>query len=98
MDYPLGCLCEPEDVAYGILYLASDEAKFVTGAHSSSTAAIPPGPSPSFLPAAPSLKKGLPLPRQPCYHANEGTSITETNAQHGGAEAAADRDQGKSRP
>lgn len=32
MDYPLGKICEPEDVAYGILYLASDEAKFVTGA------------------------------------------------------------------
>jgi NAD(P)-dependent dehydrogenase (short-subunit alcohol dehydrogenase family) len=29
--HPLGTLGEPEDVAYGILYLASDEAKFVTG-------------------------------------------------------------------
>ncbi len=32
MDYPLGHIGEVEDVAYGILYLASDEAKFVTGA------------------------------------------------------------------
>ncbi|MBR8393959.1 SDR family oxidoreductase [Burkholderia cenocepacia] len=30
--HPLGCLGEPEDIAYGILYLASDEARFVTGA------------------------------------------------------------------
>lgn len=30
--HPLGTLGEPEDVAHGILYLASDEAKFVTGA------------------------------------------------------------------
>lgn len=29
--HPLGRLGEPEDVAYGVLYLASDEAKFVTG-------------------------------------------------------------------
>ncbi|MBZ0132990.1 MAG: SDR family oxidoreductase, partial [Rhodocyclaceae bacterium] len=29
--HPLGTLGEPGDVAYGILYLASDEAKFVTG-------------------------------------------------------------------
>jgi NAD(P)-dependent dehydrogenase (short-subunit alcohol dehydrogenase family) len=29
--HPLGILGEPEDVAYGVLYLASDEAKFVTG-------------------------------------------------------------------
>ena len=28
---PLGCVGEPEDVAYGVLYLASDEARFVTG-------------------------------------------------------------------
>lgn len=30
--HPVGRLGEPEDVAYGVLYLASDEAKFVTGA------------------------------------------------------------------
>ena len=30
--HPLGHLGEPDDIAYGILYLASDEAKFVTGA------------------------------------------------------------------
>lgn len=30
--HPLGTLGEPEDVAYAVLYLASDEAKFVTGA------------------------------------------------------------------
>ncbi|MBI4538270.1 MAG: glucose 1-dehydrogenase [Gemmatimonadetes bacterium] len=30
--HPLGHVGEPDDVAYGILYLASDEAKFVTGA------------------------------------------------------------------
>jgi len=29
---PLGCLGDPDDVAYCILYLASDESKFVTGA------------------------------------------------------------------
>jgi 3(or 17)beta-hydroxysteroid dehydrogenase len=28
---PLGHLGEPDDVAYGVLYLASDESKFVTG-------------------------------------------------------------------
>jgi 3(or 17)beta-hydroxysteroid dehydrogenase len=30
--HPVGCLGEPDDIAYGVLYLASDEAKFVTGA------------------------------------------------------------------
>lgn len=30
--HPLGHIGEPEDIAYGILYLASDESKFVTGA------------------------------------------------------------------
>lgn len=29
---PLGRLGDPEDVAYGVLYLASDESKFMTGA------------------------------------------------------------------
>lgn len=29
--HPVGHLGEPEDVGYGILYLASDESKFVTG-------------------------------------------------------------------
>ena len=29
--HPLGHVGEPEDIAYGITYLASDEAKFVTG-------------------------------------------------------------------
>jgi len=29
---PLGRIGEPDDVAYGILYLASDESKFMTGA------------------------------------------------------------------
>jgi 3(or 17)beta-hydroxysteroid dehydrogenase len=28
---PLGCYGEPEDVAYGVLYLASDESRWVTG-------------------------------------------------------------------
>jgi len=30
--HPLGHLGEPNDIAYGIVYLASDESKFVTGA------------------------------------------------------------------
>jgi NAD(P)-dependent dehydrogenase (short-subunit alcohol dehydrogenase family) len=30
--HPLGSVGDPIDVAYGVLYLASDEAKFVTGA------------------------------------------------------------------
>lgn len=30
--HPIGHPGEPLDVAYGVLYLASDEAKFVTGA------------------------------------------------------------------
>lgn len=30
--HPLGHIGEPNDIAYGILYLASDESKFVTGA------------------------------------------------------------------
>lgn len=29
--HPIGHLGEPEDVAYGVVYLASDEAKFMTG-------------------------------------------------------------------
>jgi 3(or 17)beta-hydroxysteroid dehydrogenase len=29
--HPIGYFGEPEDVAYGILYLASDESKFITG-------------------------------------------------------------------
>lgn len=29
--HPIGHLGEPIDVAYGVLYLASDEAKFSTG-------------------------------------------------------------------
>ncbi|HVA73324.1 MAG TPA: glucose 1-dehydrogenase [Acidimicrobiales bacterium] len=29
--HPLGHVGQPEDIAYGILYLASDESKFVTG-------------------------------------------------------------------
>ncbi|MCI0405334.1 MAG: glucose 1-dehydrogenase [candidate division Zixibacteria bacterium] len=29
--HPLGHMGEPDDIAYGILYLASDEAKFITG-------------------------------------------------------------------
>ena len=28
---PLGCLGDSEDVAYAVLYLASDESKWVTG-------------------------------------------------------------------
>ncbi|MCB1679855.1 MAG: SDR family oxidoreductase [Halioglobus sp.] len=30
--HPLGHVGEPDDIAYGVLYLASDEARFVTGA------------------------------------------------------------------
>jgi NAD(P)-dependent dehydrogenase (short-subunit alcohol dehydrogenase family) len=29
--HPIGHMGEPDDVAYGILYLGSDESKFVTG-------------------------------------------------------------------
>mgnify|MGYP001091982441 CR=1 FL=1 len=29
--FPIGSLGEPEDIAFGILYLASDESKYVTG-------------------------------------------------------------------
>ncbi len=29
--HPIGFIGEPEDIAYGILYLASDESRFVTG-------------------------------------------------------------------
>ena len=29
---PLGQIGEPDDIAYAVLYLASDESKFVTGA------------------------------------------------------------------
>ena len=31
-EHPIGRLGEPDDIAYGVLYLASDEASFVTGA------------------------------------------------------------------
>jgi 3alpha(or 20beta)-hydroxysteroid dehydrogenase len=31
-DMPLGRLGTSEDIAYGVLYLASDEAAYVTGA------------------------------------------------------------------
>lgn len=30
--HPIGHLGEPDDIAYGVLYLASDESKFTTGA------------------------------------------------------------------
>ena len=30
--HPIGFLGEPDDIAYMVLYLASDESKFVTGA------------------------------------------------------------------
>jgi NAD(P)-dependent dehydrogenase (short-subunit alcohol dehydrogenase family) len=29
--HPIGHIGEPDDIAYGVLYLVSDEAKFVTG-------------------------------------------------------------------
>jgi 3(or 17)beta-hydroxysteroid dehydrogenase len=29
--HPIGHIGEPDDIAYGVLYLASDEAKFITG-------------------------------------------------------------------
>lgn len=29
--HPIGHIGEPDDIAYGILYLASEESKFVTG-------------------------------------------------------------------
>jgi NAD(P)-dependent dehydrogenase (short-subunit alcohol dehydrogenase family) len=30
-QHPIGHFGDPEDIAYGVLYLVSDEAKFVTG-------------------------------------------------------------------
>lgn len=30
-NVPLGRLCEPSDVANAVLFLASDDAKFITG-------------------------------------------------------------------
>ena len=30
--HPLGHMGEPDDIAWAVVYLASDEAKFVTGA------------------------------------------------------------------
>jgi NAD(P)-dependent dehydrogenase (short-subunit alcohol dehydrogenase family) len=30
--HPLGHMGEPDDIAWGVVYLASDESKFVTGA------------------------------------------------------------------
>lgn len=30
-EHPIGHFGEPEDIAYGVLYLASDESKFVLG-------------------------------------------------------------------
>lgn len=41
MLYPIGQLGEPNDVAYAVLYRASDEPKFVTGSDLSSIAALP---------------------------------------------------------
>ncbi|MFW6136965.1 MAG: SDR family oxidoreductase [Candidatus Aminicenantaceae bacterium] len=29
--HPIGDVGEPEDIAYGVVYLGSDEAKFLTG-------------------------------------------------------------------
>ncbi len=29
--HPIGYLGEPDDIAYGVLYLASDESRFMTG-------------------------------------------------------------------
>lgn len=29
--HPIGHLGEPDDISYGVLYLASDESKYVTG-------------------------------------------------------------------
>ena len=31
-DHPIGHLGEPNDIAWAVVWLASDEAKFVTGA------------------------------------------------------------------
>jgi NAD(P)-dependent dehydrogenase (short-subunit alcohol dehydrogenase family) len=30
--HPVGHMGEPNDIAYGVIYLASDESKFMTGA------------------------------------------------------------------
>jgi NAD(P)-dependent dehydrogenase (short-subunit alcohol dehydrogenase family) len=29
--HPIGHVGEPDDIAYGVLYLASDESRFITG-------------------------------------------------------------------
>ena len=39
---PMGHLGKPEDIAAGVSYLASDDAKFVTGLEVTSTAATSP--------------------------------------------------------
>ena len=54
--HPIGCIGEPNDIAYGVLYLASDESKFVTGAELIIDGGLPG----SVNPFSPTNRRGQP--------------------------------------